>query len=126
MTAVLEDGLLDTNAEAEAEAEAQEPTGVPFSALELPKPLLEVLTEAGVTTAFPIQAATIPDAIAGRDVLGRGQTGSGKTLAFGLPTLARLEGLRARPHKPLALALVPTRELAMQVEDSLRPYARAM
>jgi superfamily II DNA/RNA helicase len=124
MTAVLEDGLLDTAAE--AEAEAQEPTGVPFSALELPKPLLEVLTEAGVTTAFPIQAATIPDALAGRDVLGRGQTGSGKTLAFGLPTLARLEGLRARPHKPLALVLVPTRELAMQVEDSLRPYARAM
>ena len=122
MTAVLEDGLLDTN----AEAEAAEPTGVPFSALEVPKPLLEVLTEAGVTTAFPIQAATIPDALAGRDVLGRGQTGSGKTLAFGLPTLARLEGLRARPHKPLALVLVPTRELAMQVEDSLRPYARAM
>ena len=123
MTAVLEDGLLDTDG---AAAEAQEPTGVPFSALELPKPLLEVLTEAGVTTAFPIQAATIPDALAGRDVLGRGQTGSGKTLAFGLPTLARLEGLRARPHKPLALVLVPTRELAMQVEDSLRPYARAM
>jgi superfamily II DNA/RNA helicase len=124
MTAVLEDGLLDTNAE--AEAAAQEPTGVPFSALELPKPLLEVLTEAGVTTAFPIQAATIPDALAGRDVLGRGQTGSGKTLAFGLPTLTRLAGLRARPHKPLALVLVPTRELAMQVEDSLRPYARSM
>ncbi|MBR7829368.1 DEAD/DEAH box helicase [Actinospica sp. MGRD01-02] len=120
MTAVLDNGVLDT------ENEAQEPAGVPFTALELPKPLLEVLTEAGVTTAFPIQAATIPDALAGRDVLGRGRTGSGKTLAFGLPTLARLEGLRARPHKPLALVLVPTRELAMQVEDSLRPYARAM
>ncbi len=79
-----------------------------------------------MTTAFPIQAATIPDALAGRDVLGRGRTGSGKTLAFGLPTIARLEGLRARPHKPLALVLVPTRELAMQVEDSLRPYARSM
>ncbi|HET9168960.1 MAG TPA: DEAD/DEAH box helicase [Actinospica sp.] len=120
MTAVLEDGVLDT------ENEAQEPAGVPFSELELPKPLLGVLNEAGVTTAFPIQAATIPDALAGRDVLGRGRTGSGKTLAFGLPTLARLEGLKARPHKPLALVLVPTRELAMQVEDSLRPYARAL
>src|SRR6266581_7514948 len=99
MTAVLEDGLLDTN----AEAEAAEPTGVPFSALEVPKPLLEVLTEAGVTTAFPIQAATIPDALAGRDVLGRGQTGSGKTLAFGLPLLARLEGRTAKPRQPLAV-----------------------
>ena len=106
--------------------ESTEEAGVPFSALEIPKPLLAVLEEAGVRTAFPIQAATIPDALAGRDVLGRGRTGSGKTLAFGLPTLARLEGLRARPHKPLALVLVPTRELAMQVEDALRPYARAL
>ena len=126
MTAVLENGVQDESAEVVEVLDETEPAGVPFSALELPKPLLEVLTEAGVTTAFPIQAATIPDAIAGRDVLGRGRTGSGKTLAFGLPTLARLEGLRARPHKPLALVLVPTRELAMQVEDALRPYARAM
>jgi superfamily II DNA/RNA helicase len=123
MSAVLEDGVVDTDAAAQS---PEEPAGVPFSELELPKPLLEVLTEAGVSTAFPIQAATIPDALAGRDVLGRGRTGSGKTLAFGLPTLARLEGLRARPHKPLALVLVPTRELAMQVEDALRPYARAL
>lgn len=109
----------------EAEPEP-EPEGVAFAELELPRPLLEVLGEAGVTRAFPIQAATIPDALAGRDVLGRGRTGSGKTLAFGLPTLTRLEGLRARPHKPLALVLVPTRELAMQVEEALRPYARAL
>ena len=102
------------------------PEGVSFADLEIPKPMLEVLNQAGVRTAFPIQAATIPDALAGRDVLGRGRTGSGKTLAFGLPTLTRLEGLRARPHKPLALVLVPTRELAMQVEEALRPYARAM
>ncbi|HEU5429107.1 MAG TPA: DEAD/DEAH box helicase [Actinocrinis sp.] len=101
-------------------------TQVTFASLELPKPLLEVLKEAGVGTAFPIQAATIPDALIGRDVMGRGRTGSGKTLAFGLPTLTRLEGLRAKPRKPLALVLVPTRELAMQVEESLRPYARAM
>jgi len=128
MTALLDNAVQDENADAVVDV-VEEPTeapGVPFSALEIPKPLLEVLHEAGVTTAFPIQAATIPDAIAGKDVLGRGRTGSGKTLAFGLPTLARLEGLRARPHKPLALVLVPTRELAMQVEESLRPYARAL
>ena len=113
--------------EAESAETVEEGTpGVPFSALEVPKALLEVLNEAGVKSAFPIQAATIPDALAGRDVLGRGRTGSGKTLAFGLPTLARLEGLRARPHKPLALVLVPTREQAMQVEEALRPYARAL
>ena len=117
-----------TTAETADSVEAAEEgaPGVPFSALEVPKALLEVLNEAGVTSAFPIQAATIPDALAGRDVLGRGRTGSGKTLAFGLPTIARLEGLRARPHKPLALVLVPTRELAMQVEEALRPYARAL
>ena len=101
-------------------------TQVTFASLELPAPLLGVLNEAGLMTAFPIQAATIPDALVGRDVLGRGRTGSGKTLAFGLPTLARLEGLRAKPRRPLALVLVPTRELAMQVEDALRPYARAL
>ncbi len=101
-------------------------TEVTFESLDLPAPLLSVLNEAGVVTAFPIQAATIPDALIGRDVLGRGRTGSGKTLAFGLPTLTRLEGLRAKPRRPLALVLVPTRELAMQVEDALRPYARAL
>jgi superfamily II DNA/RNA helicase len=125
MTAVLENGVEEVE-NTDAVAEPEVAPGVPFSDLELPKPLLEVLKEAGVTSAFPIQAATIPDALAGRDVLGRGRTGSGKTLAFGLPTLARLEGLRARPHKPLALVLVPTRELAMQVEEALRPYARAL
>jgi len=101
-------------------------TEVTFASLDLPAPLLGVLAEAGVNTAFPIQAATIPDALIGRDVLGRGRTGSGKTLAFGLPTLARLDGLRAKPRKPLALVLVPTRELAMQVEEALRPYARSL
>jgi superfamily II DNA/RNA helicase len=101
-------------------------TDVTFESLELPAPLVGVLREAGVLTAFPIQAATIPDALMGRDVLGRGRTGSGKTLAFGLPTLARLEGLRAKPRRPLGLILVPTRELAMQVEEALRPYARSL
>jgi superfamily II DNA/RNA helicase len=75
---------------------------------------------------FPIQAATLPNALAGRDVLGRGRTGSGKTLAFGLPVLARLDGQRAQPRQPLALVLVPTRELAQQVTDALAPYARAL
>ncbi|MBS2964203.1 DEAD/DEAH box helicase [Actinocrinis puniceicyclus] len=117
-----------TTPEAAPETAAVLDTGteVTFASLELPTPLLGVLAEAGLTTAFPIQAATIPDALIGRDVLGRGRTGSGKTLAFGLPTLARLEGLRAQSRKPLALVLVPTRELAMQVEEALRPYARAL
>ena len=80
----------------------------------------------GVTVPFPIQAATLPNALAGRDVLGRGRTGSGKTLAFGLALLARTAGQRAEPRQPLALVLVPTRELAQQVTDALTPYARAV
>lgn len=78
-------------------------------------------------TAFPIQSATIADALAGRDVLGKARTGSGKTLGFGLPMLARLGGLgRARPRKPYGVVLVPTRELAMQVGDALEPYTHAL
>ena len=72
-----------------------------FAALGLPERLVERLARDGITTPFPIQAATIPDALAGKDVLGRGQTGSGKTLAFGLPTLARLaDGRKAAPAPP--------------------------
>jgi superfamily II DNA/RNA helicase len=98
-----------------------------FAALGLPRPLVLALRQAGITTPFPIQAVTIPDALAGRDVLGRGQTGSGKTLAFGLPLLARVaaDG-RARPRRPKGLVLVPTRELAMQVNDVLAPLARSL
>src|SRR5690606_34241068 len=93
-----------------------------FGSLGLNERLVDRLTELGLVKPFPIQAATIPDALAGRDLLGRGQTGSGKTLAFGLPTLHRLaETDRARPHKPHALILTPTRELAMQIVDALRP-----
>ncbi|HWS37351.1 MAG TPA: DEAD/DEAH box helicase [Actinoplanes sp.] len=89
--------------------------------------MIRVLSREGITTPFEIQAATVPDALAGRDVLGRGQTGSGKTLAFGLPVLARVaKGGRARPHYPKALILVPTRELAMQVADSLMPVGRSV
>ena len=99
-----------------------------FAALGLPERLVERLARDGITTPFPIQTATIPDALAGRDVLGRGQTGSGKTLAFGLPTLARLlaEAPRSAPRRPRALVLVPTRELAMQVSDALEPLVHVI
>jgi superfamily II DNA/RNA helicase len=92
----------------------------------MPAGLLKTLASQGVTTPFPIQAATLPNSLAGRDLLGRGRTGSGKTLAFGLALLARTAGLRAQPKSPLALVLVPTRELAQQVADALAPYATAV
>ncbi|MBW5248738.1 DEAD/DEAH box helicase [Streptomyces poriferorum] len=97
-----------------------------FADLEMPAPLLSALANEGVTVPFPIQAATLPNSLAGRDVLGRGRTGSGKTLAFGLALLARIEGQRAESRRPLALVLVPTRELAQQVTDALTPYARSL
>ena len=95
-----------------------------FAELGLPFPLTNVLANLEITEPFPIQAATIPDALAGRDVLGRGRTGSGKTLAFGLPMLTRLMGEKSKPKYPRALVLVPTRELAMQVKDALQPLAQ--
>ncbi|MFC8172428.1 DEAD/DEAH box helicase [Streptomyces sp. NPDC057325] len=97
-----------------------------FAELGLPAEVLRVLGRLGVDEPFPIQAATVPDALAGRDVLGRGRTGSGKTLAFGLPLLARTAGRRAEARRPLALVLVPTRELAQQVADALAPYATVL
>ncbi|MEV4542906.1 DEAD/DEAH box helicase [Micromonospora echinaurantiaca] len=97
-----------------------------FAGTGLAPALLATLTAQGITEPFPIQAATLPDSLAGRDVLGRGRTGSGKTLAFGLPLLHRTAGHRARPGRPLALVLVPTRELAQQVTTALAPYARAV
>ncbi|GAB7183577.1 DEAD/DEAH box helicase [Kitasatospora sp. Ki12] len=97
-----------------------------FDELTMPKALLSVLTRQGVTTPFPIQAATLPNSLAGRDVLGRGRTGSGKTIAFGLAVLARTAGQRAEPRRPLALVLVPTRELAQQVTEALTPFAHAV
>jgi superfamily II DNA/RNA helicase len=107
--------------------EPTEAVGDGFAALGLPHRLVRALARDGITTPFEIQAATVPDALAGRDVLGRGQTGSGKTLAFGLPLLARLaDGERARPRRPRALILVPTRELAMQVADALAPLGKAV
>ncbi|MFJ3443153.1 DEAD/DEAH box helicase [Streptomyces sp. NPDC086081] len=97
-----------------------------FGELGMPDGLLATLGHEGVTVPFPIQGATLPNSLAGRDVLGRGRTGSGKTLAFGLALLARTAGRRAEPRQPLALVLVPTRELAQQVTDALTPYARSV
>nr|WP_243316335.1 DEAD/DEAH box helicase [Streptomyces sp. PBSH9] len=107
--------------EAEPSGASAEPT-VTFGELGLPEGIVRKLAQNGVTTPFPIQAATIPDALAGKDILGRGRTGSGKTLSFGLPTLALLAGGRTEKKKPRAVILTPTRELAMQVADALQPY----
>jgi len=98
-----------------------------FSDLGLPAALVDVLTAEGITSPFPIQQATMPDALAGRDVLGRGRTGSGKTYAFLLPLVARLSGsgTARRPKQPRALILAPTRELATQIHTALAPLARA-
>jgi superfamily II DNA/RNA helicase len=100
-----------------------------FTQLGVPARLVAALTDRGVTTPFPIQAATLPDSLAGRDVLGRGRTGSGKTYAFALPVLARLaEGAtpRRRPGRPRALILAPTRELADQIAATMAPLAAAL
>ncbi|MGO4592846.1 DEAD/DEAH box helicase [Leifsonia sp. 2TAF2] len=100
-----------------------------FAELGVPAPLVAVLAADGKTDAFPIQADTLPDALAGKDVLGRGKTGSGKTIAFALPLVARLgtvlAGGRRRPGRPLALVLAPTRELATQIAATFRPLADA-
>lgn len=97
-----------------------------FADLPLDARLVDTLRQRGLTVPFAIQAAALPDAIAGRDILGRGQTGSGKTLAFGLPMLNRLAGRRSAGRQPIALVLVPTRELAEQVTKALTPYADAV
>ncbi|SER66017.1 Superfamily II DNA and RNA helicase [Streptomyces sp. yr375] len=102
------------------------PAAATFGELDMPAELLTTLAGRGLTEPFPIQAATLPNSLAGRDVLGRGRTGSGKTLAFGLALLARTAGQRAESKKPLALILVPTRELAQQVDEALAPYAQSL
>ncbi|MEH1169609.1 DEAD/DEAH box helicase [Micromonospora sp. CPCC 205539] len=117
----------DTAPEATDAAPTETVDPITFAALGLPEPLVRALARQGITAPFEIQRATVPDALAGRDVLGRGQTGSGKTLAFGLPLLARVAaGQPARPLRPRALVLVPTRELAMQVNDALLPLGKAL
>lgn len=104
-------------------------TDVTFSALGVPQPLVAALAAQGKTSAFPIQVDTLPDTLAGRDVLGRGKTGSGKTLAFSIPMIARLGGALAggsrRKGRPLGLVLAPTRELATQIDAVLAPLAKA-
>ncbi|GHJ47667.1 DEAD/DEAH box helicase [Catellatospora sp. TT07R-123] len=102
------------------------PDAQSFAELPLHPALARTLTDHGLTVPSPIQARSIADAVAGRDLLGRARTGSGKTLAFGLPMLTRLAGRRATARRPLALVLVPTRELAAQVGDALAPYAKAV
>ncbi|MEU1805073.1 DEAD/DEAH box helicase [Streptomyces sp. NPDC019937] len=102
------------------------PPAETFAELDMPPALLAALAAEGMAVPFPIQGATLPNSLAGRDVLGRGRTGSGKTLAFGLALLARTAGQRAETRRPLGLVLVPTRELAQQVTDALAPYARSL
>jgi len=97
---------------------------ITFADLGLRDEIVATLSDKGITSPFPIQALTIPDALAGKDVCGKAKTGSGKTLAFGLPVLQRLEV--AQPNLPKALVLVPTRELANQVCDELKPAAAAV
>lgn len=96
-----------------------------FADLGVPAPLVASLNAGGIDTPFPIQTATLPDSLAGRDVLGRGRTGSGKTVAFALPLVARLAGGRTQPKRPRGLVLVPTRELAVQVDATIAPLAAA-
>ncbi|WP_133243200.1 DEAD/DEAH box helicase, partial [Streptomyces scopuliridis] len=108
--------------ESDEASDADETPGLTFGDLGLPDGIVRKLTQNGVTAPFPIQAATIPDALAGKDILGRGRTGSGKTLSFGLPLLATLAGGHTEKKKPRGVILTPTRELAMQVADALQPY----
>ena len=96
-----------------------------FADLSMSPDVVTALAEQGITDPTPVQAAVLPDALAGHDVLGRARTGSGKTLAFGLPLLSRLAGRRSRPCHPRALIVVPTRELANQVTQALLPLAQA-
>ncbi|MFM9567636.1 DEAD/DEAH box helicase [Streptomyces turgidiscabies] len=111
----------DTDAADSNDTESGEPE-ITFTDLGLPEGVVRKLTQNGVTSPFPIQAATIPDALAGKDILGRGRTGSGKTLSFGLPLLTKLSGGHTEKKKPRGIILTPTRELAMQVADALQPY----
>jgi superfamily II DNA/RNA helicase len=103
-------------------------TAPTFASLGVPRPLVQALASNGIETPFPIQAATLPDSLAGRDVLGRGKTGSGKTYAFALPVIARLADASSRRQagRPRALILAPTRELASQIDATLAPLAKAM
>ncbi|MFI5736023.1 DEAD/DEAH box helicase [Kribbella sp. NPDC051587] len=114
-----------TAAEYESVIPMDVPDDLTFADLGVPAALADALAATGVTKPFPIQAATLPDSLAGKDVLGRGRTGSGKTYAFVLPLLARLylRGNKRQPKAPRALILAPTRELATQIQASIQPLA---
>ncbi|MFD9645809.1 DEAD/DEAH box helicase [Streptomyces sp. NPDC059082] len=114
--------IVELEADDTAEAAVSDEPTITFGDLGLPEGVVRKLAQNGVTTPFPIQAATIPDALAGKDILGRGRTGSGKTLSFGLPLLATLADGHTEKKKPRGVILTPTRELAMQVADALQPY----
>jgi len=104
-----------------------EPPARNFAQLGLPVPLVTTLARRGLHQPFAIQSRTLPDSLAGRDIVGRAQTGSGKTLAFGLPMIARLAVTPQRqPGRPRGLVLVPTRELARQVADALAPLGHSL
>ena len=105
-------------------SETATPLPESFADLGLSDEIVGVLNERGISSPFPVQALTIPDALAGRDVCGKAKTGSGKTLAFGLPVLQTMA--KAEPNRPTGLVLVPTRELANQVTEELDPVARAV
>jgi len=111
---------------AAASPDAFERLSLNFSDFGLPVPVVSALAERGITEPFPIQSASLPDTLAGRDVLGRGRTGSGKTIAFALPVVTRLAGGRRVPRRPRALILAPTRELALQIDATTAPLAQAM
>ncbi|MFD3823458.1 DEAD/DEAH box helicase, partial [Streptomyces sp. NPDC058625] len=116
------DVITDVEVDVTDDSDTDSTPELTFAALGLPEGVVRKLAQNGVTSPFPIQVATIPDALEGKDILGRGRTGSGKTLSFGLPTLATLAGGRTEKHKPRAVIMTPTRELAMQVADALQPY----
>ena len=124
------DHLRSTSTTTDRPAGATTGARASFADLGVPPALVAILADRGITDPFPIQVAAMPDAFAGRDVLGRGRTGSGKTIAFGLPMVVRLAATAAaaprRPSRPRALILVPTRELANQVNESIAPLAAAM
>ncbi|MGP0032360.1 MAG: DEAD/DEAH box helicase [Acidimicrobiales bacterium] len=127
-------GLL--GGEVELSADDTYETARTFESLGVSEELTKALADHGIVSAFPIQALTIADALAGRDVCGKAKTGSGKTLAFGVPLLQRTKATRdaqgspggspVRPARPLALVLLPTRELAVQVHDVLEPLAKML
>ena len=97
-----------------------------FAGLGVAPALIASLASGGIDAPFPIQSATLPDSLAGRDVLGRGRTGSGKTVAFALPLVSALAGSRSAARRPRGLVLVPTRELAVQVDNTIAPLAKSM